>query len=140
MSIVVDTAQWPIVQTVWDGEQTVEDVNRYIDDVKRIYARRDPFCTITFMKKYKASPEIRKRISEMMAHTEGDVKKFAICSAMITPSTAFRFVLSTVFLVKRMDTPYQVCANFEEALAFCRTEAQKRKVVLPRDVLPLVRL
>lgn len=140
MSIVVDLAQWPIVQTVWDGEQTVEDVERYTHDVERIYARREPFVTITWMKKYKASPEIRKRISEMMAKTEGDVKQFSICSALIAPSTAFRFILSTVFLVKKMDTPYQVCATFDEAMTFCRNEAQKRKVVLPRTVVPLIRL
>jgi hypothetical protein len=94
MSIVVDTAQWPIVQTVWDGEQTVE----------------------------------------------ADVRKFSICSALIAPSTAFRFVLSTVFLVKKMDTPYHVCATFDEAMSFCRNEALKRKVTLPRNVIPLVKL
>lgn len=137
MSILVDTQQWPVVQTVWDGEQTIEDVDRYIAQVRAIYQRRQPFVTISLMKQYKASPEIRKKIAELMATTESDVKQYSVCSALVSPSTAFRFVLSTVFLFKRMDTPYQVCATFDEALEFCRAEARKRKLALPAKVIPL---
>jgi len=138
MSILVDIAQWPVVQTVWDGETTVADVEKYIVQLDDIFGRKEPFLTITWMKKYSTSSEVRKKISELMnRHSEG-AKKYSVCSALIAPSTAFRFVLSTVFLIKKMDTPYQVCANFDEALKFARTEAGKRNLRLPFKVMPIL--
>ena len=140
MSIRVDKSSWPVVQTVWDGEQTLGDVDAYIDDVLAIYARRELFVTVTWLKKYSTTPEVRRRISELMERSKDEVKKFSICSAMIAPSTGFRFVLSTILLVKKMDTPYQVCANFDEAMKFCRAEAIKRGLMLPSNIKAAINL
>lgn len=138
-AIVVDTRQWPVVQAVWDGEQTDADVDNYIQEILRIYARREPFVTITWMKKYSASSENRKRITGLMHESEADVRRYSVCSAIIAPSAGFRFVMSTVLLVKRMVTPYRVCATFAEATSFCKEEAYKRKLTLPPEILPLCR-
>jgi hypothetical protein len=72
-----------------------------------------------------------------MTHSQEQVKRFSVCSALISSSTGFRFMLSTVLLLKRMDTPYSVFATFDEALRFCRSEATKKKLVLPPEVTPI---
>lgn len=138
MSILVDVGQWPVVQTVWDGDQTADDIARYTSQVLELYARRQPFVTVTWMKRYKASPEVRRGIAELMRKTQADVKQFSVGSALICSSSAFRFALSTVFLLKRPDTPYAVCATFEEAERFCREQARLRRLVLPNRIIPLV--
>ncbi len=136
--IVVNIDQWPVVQAVWDGEQSDADIDAYIRDTLACYARRQPFVTITWMKKYSATSEHRRRIAELMKQTEGEVKNFSVCSAIIAPSAGFRFVLSTVLLLKPMATPYKVCASFQEALPFVREHARNRKLALPPLLKPLV--
>lgn len=138
MSILVDTAQWPIVQTVWDGETTVSDVDKYIEQLDGIFGRKELFLTITWMKKYSTNGEVRKRISDLMVRHAEAARQYSVCSALIAPNTAFRFVLSTIFLIKKMDTPYLVCANFDEAMKFARAEADKKKLRLPFKVQPIV--
>jgi hypothetical protein len=136
--IVVNVDQWPVVQAVWDGEQSDDDIDAYIRDTLDCYKRREPFITITWMKKYSATTEHRRRIADMMKHTEGDVKTFSVCSAIIAPSAGFRFVLSTVLLLKPMATPYKVCSSFAEALPFVREHARLRKMTLPSQLKPMV--
>jgi hypothetical protein len=135
--IIVDSKQWPVVRTLWDGEHSVQDIERYVAEVDAIYRRRQPFVTITWLKSYSTTAEVRKRISDMMTRSQALVKQYSVCSALISNSTGFRFVLSTLFLVKRMDTPYHVCAGLPEAMTFCRREAAKRQLPLPTDVAPL---
>ena len=49
----------------------------------------------------------------------------------VSQSLGFRFLLSSIFLVKPMPCPYQVCSSFDEALTWVRDIAARRSLALP---------
>jgi hypothetical protein len=123
--------------TVWDGDQDDADIDLYCKEMRAAAERGRPYVSLTWMKKYVTSDRYRRRIADLFIEIDALIRANNICSAIITRSIGFRFVLSAFFLLKPLPTPYKVCANFEEAMTFCREEAAKRGVTLP-VVKPLV--
>ena len=125
------------MMTVWDGDQNDADLEHYLRETRAAAERRKPYVSITWMKKYASNDRYRRRIADLFIEIDPLLRELNVCSAIITRSTAFRFVLSAFFLLKPLPTPYRVCATFEEAMAFCREESRKRGLVLP-VVKPIV--
>jgi len=48
-SIVVDSAQWPVLRVAWDGEQTDADIDAYFRETLRALERKERYVTITWM-------------------------------------------------------------------------------------------
>jgi hypothetical protein len=69
--------------------------------------------------------------------TEQITRELCVAVAMISTSASFRFVLSGVFLIKRLPCPYSVCSSFDEALDYVRKQAERQQLRLPdRVVMP----
>jgi hypothetical protein len=137
-SIVVDASQWPVLRVLWDGEQTDADIDTYFRETRRCLERRERYVTLTWMKKYKNTRAHQKRIAEFIHETEAATKAYNQAAAIITRSLAFRFVLSTVLLIKPIPVPYRVCATFDEGVEFVRAEAARGGLLLPPYLQPLV--
>ena len=135
-SIVVDSAQWPVLRVAWDGEQTDADIDAYFRETLRALERKERYVTITWMRKYKNTREHQKRIAAFIAETEAATKQYNQAAAIITRSLAFRFVLSTVLLIKPIPVPYRVCATFAEGVEFVR---EKSGLLLPPHLEPLIK-
>src|SRR5438128_2224657 len=137
-SIVVGSSQWPVLRVVWDGEQTDADIDAYFRETRRALDRKQRYVTLTWMRRYKNTREHQKRIATFMQETEAETKQYNQAAAIITRSLAFRFVLSTVLLIKPIPIPYRVCGTFADGLEFVRGEAEKHGLLLPFDVAPLI--
>ena len=72
--------------------------------------------------------------SFMARQAEQHTRTYCIATAMVTQSMGFRFVLSSVFLLRPLVTPYTVCGTVAEALAFVQREARKREMPLPATI------
>jgi hypothetical protein len=131
MPIDVDSRHWPLIFTRFDGEQTMEEFEAYIAHMEFVHRRRKPWANVCFMNAYSRDPRIHRRVAEWMKQNEAKTQEFCIAVAMVAPSTGFRFVLSTVLLLKSMPCPYGVYSRFDEALAFVRAKATKRGITLP---------
>src|SRR5207248_8930518 len=90
-----------------------------------------PYVGINWMKRYTRDRELARRMGLWMKETDAVTKELVYGAAIITVSTTFRFLLSSVFLVKPMSCPYTVCASLDEADRFLRPLATRRRVALP---------
>jgi len=124
-----------IVFSKFDGEQTAEELERYIGRFAEVHARGKPYVGVNWMKRYARNKATTDRMGRWMKETEEVTRHLCIAAAIITTSPTFRFVLSTVFLVKPMVCPYVVCGSFQEAERFVRAEAHKRRLTLPPRIL-----
>jgi hypothetical protein len=131
MAIDLVLDQWPIVYTRFDGDQTIAELEAYIKKVDAVHARRQPYVGISYLKRYARDRPQLERIAKWIKDTEEVTREFCVATGMINNSVGFRFLLSTIFLIKPMPCPYQVCASFDDALAFVRRQATDRGLVLP---------
>jgi hypothetical protein len=134
MSIELDVTQPPLVFTKFDGEQTLDHLERYIADMEAVFARRQPYFSVTWLKRYARSPEQVKRTAKWFKDRELVMRELCLASAIISASAAFRFALSAVFLIKPMNGPYTVCGSFADAMSFGRGELRKRGLRLAETI------
>src|SRR5262249_58555910 len=87
----------------------------------RMYERRERFAVITYLKRYAVRAELIARVGRWFRETEPLFHKYMASNAMVSPSGGFRFVLSSVYLIKPLPVPSIVCATPEEAMAFTRS-------------------
>ena len=128
--------EWPFVYSKFDGEQSLEDFDRYIEEFKRaVHVRREPWVGVNWLKRYTTARPAVQRMASWMKESEENARQYCVATAMVTKSVGFRFVLSSVLLIRPLVMPYIVCATFDEAVAFLRGHADKRKLLLP----PIVR-
>ena len=135
MSIELDLTQPPVVFTKFDGDQTLEELESYIAKMDAVFARRQPYYSVTWMKKFARSAEQGRRTALWFKEREREIRALCVASAIISTSAAFRFALSAVFLIKPIIGPYTVCATFAETMTFGQAEFKKRGLQLP----PLIR-
>jgi hypothetical protein len=137
-AIVVDAGQWPLVRVIWDGDQTDADLDAYLRACRLVLERRERHVTMTWMRRSHNKREHQHRIAAFMQETDALNREYNRGAAIITRSLAFRFVLSTVLLIKPIPVPYRVCGTFNEAETFLRGIATQNGVRLPTVLDPLV--
>jgi hypothetical protein len=129
VDVVID--HWPLVLVKFDANQTMADCDRFIDAMESIHRRKQPYASISWMRKYNTDREQVQRVAEWMKSSAEDTRKWCIGTGIVTQSLGFRFLLSSIFLVKPLVCPYQVCRSFNEAWQFVSAEGQKRNVIVP---------
>jgi hypothetical protein len=133
-AIEINVEQWPVCYIKIDGDQSLEDFERYIDAFNRFYHRAEPFSIITWLKSYSVNRDLIARTARWFKETEELSRKYWVSNAMLTKSPGFRFVLSTMFLIKPFTIPSQVCASPAEAIEFTRARWSNRKPGLPESL------
>ena len=130
MSIELDV-QWPYVFTKFDGVQTLPELDAYIARMDgEVHRRKQPYVGISYLKKYSREKEVVDRMRKWITATEQITRDYCLAVAMVNGSTGFRFVLSAIFVIQRMPCPYDVCATFDEAIAFVQKEAKRQGLQL----------
>jgi len=133
-SIEVSLDQWPVVFTKFDGDQSVKDIDDFMTMMDGVLARKQLFVTINWMKRYTRSRDSMHRMGEWIKQTESATSAYAVAMTMVNASVGFRFLLSTVFLVRPLPVPYTVTPTLEGAFAFCRSQAERRGLALPAEL------
>ena len=126
MAIELDLSQQPVVFTKFDGDQTLEELERYFADMDAVFARRQPYYSVTWLKRYARDPQQIRRTATWFKDRAQVISETCIATTLISTSAALRFALSTLFLIRPMHGPYTVCATFEEAMTFGQAEFRKR--------------
>src|SRR5262249_21319405 len=135
MAIDLVLDQWPVVLTHFHGETSMADLEAYIRKMTAVHQRRQPYVGISYLQHYSRERAQLERIAQWIKDTEQATRDYCVATALINNSVGFRFVLSTIFLIKAMPCPYQVCGHFDDALAFTRRHAAERALVLPAHVV-----
>jgi hypothetical protein len=131
MAIDLVTDQWPFLFTRFDGEQSMSELEAYIRRVDAMHARREPYVGISYLKRYSRERPHLERIARWLKDSETVTRQFCLATGMVNNSVGFRFLLSSIFLIKPMPCPYHVCGSFDDAVAFVRRHATEHGLVLP---------
>jgi hypothetical protein len=131
MPIQLDLDQWPFVFTKFDGSQSLVDLDEYVRRMSEVHGRKERYVGITYIKRYSRERAHTERMARWLKESGHETREFCLAAGMVNASTGFRFILSGLFLIKPMPCPYQVCATFDEALAFVRQQADKQGLALP---------
>ena len=126
--------QWPVVFSRFDGDQTVADIDAYMTHVQELHQRKQLYVNISWMKEYTRGRAQLTAMGNWVKKVDAGTRAYCVASAIVTESIGFRFLLSTVFLVRPLRIPYLVSASVKEAIEFCRQEALKRQLMLPPDI------
>jgi hypothetical protein len=135
-AITVDESHWPLLMMKFDGDQTDAELEQHIRHIDAIYARKELFATITWMKKYARDKQKVERMGRWLKECEEVTRRYNVGSGLLSHSFGFRFVLSAVMLIRPIRIPYKVCSSFDEALTFVRAQAHQRGLLLPATVRP----
>jgi hypothetical protein len=122
---------WPVVLVKFDADQTMDDCERFIGAMDSIHRRREPYASISYMRRYNSDRQQVRRVAEWMKASAADTERWCIGNGIITRSLGFRFLLSSIFLVKPLVCPYQVCGSFDEAWRFVAEKGRKRNLTIP---------
>ncbi|HEX9101384.1 MAG TPA: hypothetical protein VF997_04235 [Polyangia bacterium] len=129
--VEVTTEHWPLLLVKFDGEQTMHDVDYFIREMSAAQARRQPYASISLMRKYSSERRQVQKVAQWMKATADETRRWCVGNGIVSQSLGFRFLLSSIFLVKPMPCPYQVCASWDEALAWVRGVATGRGLEVP---------
>jgi len=134
MAIDLDVTQEPVVFTKFDGDQTLEDLEHYIANMDAVFAKRQLYYSVTWLKRYARDPQQIRRTAAWFKDREKEIGALCVATSIISTSAALRFALSTLFLIRPIKGPYTVCATFDEAMTFGQTEFKKRGLRLPPTI------
>jgi hypothetical protein len=135
-AIAMDCSQWPFVFSSFDGPLAVPDLESYIQRFSALWNRKQNYVSILYIRAYSRDQQVIQRLVRWMKESEDLSRQYCMGTALLSTSGAFRFLLSSIFLLKKMPVPYQVCGSFAEAVAFGRSNANKRGLTLPMPKRP----
>ena len=115
---------WPLVLVDFRGRQTAADVEYYIGRQEEALARQEHFATLTMMSSYSRDKGLAKRIGYWLKERRDEIRRRSVGGAMVATSPAFRFLLSTVFLIQPLPVPYTVVTKYEDALRWADERLQ----------------
>jgi hypothetical protein len=129
--VEVSTQYWPLLLVKFDGEQTLKEVDYFIHEMDAVHARKAPYASISLMRKYSTERTHVQKVAQWMKATADGPREFCVGTGIISQSLGFRFLLSSIFLVKPMPCPYQVFSRFDEAFRWVRQQARQRNLMVP---------
>ncbi len=126
--IRVDATAFPFVAHILDGKQTDEDLETYLQDVSRLYARREAFVSIAYVRDYAGEWSHIRRIADRMKSLP---LHFCKGSALVIPSTTFRFVLSSYYLLHVPPHPTVVFEQAQPAEEWVAARLRQEGLLVP---------
>lgn len=121
MRITFDESAWPIVTITMVGASSTEEFEAYLARRARLLERGARHCTILDASRA-AVPAMAQRIRQaswIRSH-EQLLRRHSAGIAYVFESSAFRFVLSSIFVLSPPPSPYIVTASVDEALSWAR--------------------
>jgi hypothetical protein len=94
--IRVDATDFPLVVQTFDGKQTDQDVDEFLAQMSAVYARGEPFVTLTHIRDYAL---ILSHVGRIGTHVKTFRRELCRASALVVPLPTFRFILSSFYLV-----------------------------------------
>lgn len=126
--IETDIQTWPIVVHRTIGVPSDAHVDAFIEQADALLARAEPYVVIfDSTLAGRVSGYMRKRSSEWLANNSTSLAKYCHGTALVFPSAAFRFVLSTILLISPSPVPHKVHSNLDEAMEWARAQLRRAR-------------
>jgi hypothetical protein len=132
-----DDTLWPVVVTMIPSRALDEELQAHMDYVDGLYARGEPFLTVTFIRlSTRTTNQQRAQMSAWMTRTEPAMKRLNRGAAFVTGSTAFRFVLSGLMLLSPLPIPYEVFTSARDATPWLERALREAGLAVPGRLGP----
>ena len=129
--VEISTQHWPLLLVKFDGQQTMRDVDYFISEMSAAHARKSPYASISLMRKYSSERTQVNKVAQWMKATADETKRWCVGNGIVSQSLGFRFLLSSIFLVKPMPCPYNVCSSWDEAMTWIQGVSSKSGLAVP---------
>jgi hypothetical protein len=126
--IRVDVSGFPLVVHTFDGKQTDDDIDAYLRECAQVYARRQPFVAITYIRDYAMTWSHIGRIGAGMKQLPMEYCRGA---ALIVPFPTFRFLLSSFYLITKPPHPIVVFDDVQAGEAWVRQKLGEEGMPIP---------
>src|SRR5262245_3650486 len=105
-AVRVDRGCWPLVLSVFNGQQESKDVDYYIGTMDAIYEAGEPFLAVSFMLRYRSDYAQLRRIADWTRAHADIAAELCCANAVVAPSMGFRFLFTTFVMLQPMPCPY----------------------------------
>ena len=85
MPIEIDASQLPVVFTKFDGDQTMEELEGYFKKMEAVWARKKPYFSVTWMKKYARSQEQTRRVATWFKDRDAVIRELCLSEGGTPP-------------------------------------------------------
>jgi hypothetical protein len=133
----VDPSHWPVVLATFDGEQTDDDIEYYIQRMDEIHARRQPFVALTVARSYANNFSHVRRLGAWAKSTAKIQKEFCKGGAIIVPSSAGRFLISSFLLIFVPPFPMVVLEDLRGGVAWVKRRLVEANLIVPPSLVKL---
>jgi len=121
MRIVFDETTWPMVRITMRGSATTEEFEAYLERRTRLLDRGVPHATVLDARQAVVPPKaLRELQARWIRENESRIRAHSRGIAYVFESSAFRFVLSSIFVLSPPPSPYLVTASLDEAVQWAR--------------------
>jgi hypothetical protein len=114
----IDETRWPLLVHVYDGEQTDDDVTYYLRRLDEVHQKEQPFVTLTLIRRFARTFDHVSRLGAWMNANRARTTLLCKAGAIVAPSAAMRFMLSSFYLISSIDYPHLVCEDAATAEAW----------------------
>lgn len=135
----IDKARWPLLLTVFNGEQSDTEFDAYMRDMDAIYDAGQPFIAASLMLRYRPDMAQLRRLAEWTGRRRDAVARACLGTAIIAPSPGFRFLFSTLLMMQRLPVPYCVVSTPDEASDWIEKHLEGQSRRPPRDLREYLR-
>ena len=136
----VDDTHWPVVVMVFDGKQADEDIEHFIRRMDEVHARCEPFVVLTLLRARAADLANIAHVKRVGAWAKGGgARSNLYCkgSAIVAPSSAARFLISSFFLVFVPAYPMVAFEDTSPAVAWLRRRLTETGLPAPPTLASL---
>lgn len=127
-SFSIDDSQWPLVRIQVDGQQSDADVAEFLLKLEGLLQRGEPYFALAEIRRYSPDFSHIKQLARWTLEHAGPAKEAVAAAALVMPSEAFRFLLSSFFLVTPMPCPFHPCTDLDEAVEWLAEQARERGI------------
>src|SRR4051812_11898883 len=123
---------WPVVISIVGRGATDEEAEEYLRRLGRIYERKQKVLWLTHVTPFlHSNREHTKRFGTWLKEHRAEVDPYNKGVAFLTESAAFRFVLTTIFLIQPLGAPYKLVPTVEDAAKWLEQRAREENMRLP---------
>jgi hypothetical protein len=136
----VDDTHWPVVTMAFDGKQSDEDIEHFIRRMDAVHARCEPFLVLTLLRARAADLANIAHVKRVGAWAKaGGARSNLYCkgSAIVAPSSAARFLISSFFLVFVPAYPMVAFEDTPVAVAWLRRRLAETGLPVPTTLASL---
>ena len=120
-----DDERWPILVVTFTGDHSEWTTQRFMQAMERYYGRKEPFAMIVKIDSYSAEDvRLIKPVAKWYMAHQAEFEEFGHGLAIVPPSEAFRFVLSSFMVLAPIPDHYSVAKDLDEALEWVETRME----------------